>query len=218
MPLDKRLQRIEDRLLQHHRNWGWIVYRTTYGDDEKWARCNEAFQAFVLEPTLTIQGGTKHVQYLDFPVREDPVAFNNASAAELRAHFKTWRSSEEALEEQQVDRSQRQELWDSMRYRHFIRIDAESMQSILDEASNVPMARGWVDLIRVDWPESESDNGEEPSHGLTEKFQPLEDMTTLGEGFQRVYVDELYPVCWVHLDAAPDRINGRLPKTTKRLP
>jgi len=90
MSLEENLQSIEGSLLPQHRKWGWIVYRTTYGNDEQWAECNEYFQGLVRKITLMKKGGAEHTaRYLDFPVRDDPGAFNNASSAELRSHFKT---------------------------------------------------------------------------------------------------------------------------------
>jgi hypothetical protein len=44
MPLVNELARIEADLLPKNKKWGWIIYRTTYGDDEKWKRFNEMFQ------------------------------------------------------------------------------------------------------------------------------------------------------------------------------
>jgi hypothetical protein len=168
------------------------------------------------------EGGAEHAtRYLDFPIRDDPAAFNNASSAELRAHFKTWRSSNEAFEEQQMGHSEREELWLSMRYRYFIRVDAEAVQNILD-AANGHNSGAWVDLVQVDWPDSESDEDEEEDehadHGFTDGFPPVEDMTTYEVGFQRVPVTDLYPTCWMDKENIPEKWYSRPPKMTYKLP
>jgi hypothetical protein len=226
MPLEESLQSIEDNLLPQHRKWGWIVYRTTYGNGEQWTQCIEAFQRLVREITLMKEGGEEHAaRYLDFPVRNDPEVFNDASSTQLRSHFKTWRNSDEAFEEQQIDRSQREELWESMRYRYFIRVGAEAMQSVLDAANGrTSSSRAWVDLVQVDWPDRESDEDEdededegeeEPAdHGSTDGFPPIEGMTTYEVGFQRVPIVELYPTCWMDKETIPEKWYTRPPKLT----
>jgi hypothetical protein len=38
------LKFIEEYYTPYHRKWGFVVYRTTYSDDEKWARFIDMFQ------------------------------------------------------------------------------------------------------------------------------------------------------------------------------
>jgi hypothetical protein len=38
-----------------------------------------------------------------------------------------------------------------MRYRYFIRVDAEAMESVLKDD------QGWVDLVQVEWPEDDEE-------------------------------------------------------------
>jgi hypothetical protein len=110
-----------------------------------------------------------------------------------------------------------------MRYRYFIRVDAEAMQSILDYANGLTSSSGaWVDLVQVDWPESESDEDEDDDKDEDEDedgaadhgFPPLEGMTTYEVGFQRVPVDELYPTCWMDKETIPEKWYCRPPKMT----
>lgn len=114
-------------------------------------------------------------------------------------------------------RSKREELWESMRYRLFIRVDAETMQSILGFANDLTSSSGvWVDLVQVDWPESELDEDENESvnHVFTERFSPIEGMATYEVGFQRVPVNELYPTCCMDKELIPEKWCTRLPKTS----
>jgi hypothetical protein len=48
---EKTLVDLEGLHKMGHKKWGWIIYRTTYGDDEKWARFEERFQEQVRRET-----------------------------------------------------------------------------------------------------------------------------------------------------------------------
>jgi len=122
-----------------------------------------------------------------------------------------------------MDHGQLEELWESMRYRYFIRVDAEAMQSILNDVNGrTSSSEAWVDLVQVDWPDSESDEDEDEEgladHGFTDGFPPIEGMTTYEVGFQRVPVLELYPTCWMDKGTIPEKWYARPPKMTYDLP
>ena len=228
MSLEEDLQAIEEDLLPEHRKWGWIVYRTTYVNDEQWTQCNEFFQDLVREITFMKIGGANHAaKYLDFPVRDNKAAFNNATAAQLRIHFKQWRQSDEAFAEQAMQSNQRRQLWDSMRYRGFVRINAESMQSILDAAAGrTSTSAAWVDVVQVDWPEDDSDEEDEEEEDddddvdmpdedrLVGEWPPIEGVTAYDVGFQRVSVDDLYPSFWRDKESISDALYVRPPGLT----
>jgi hypothetical protein len=215
MILAEELQRIEDALLPDHRKWGWIIYRTTYGDDAKWSQFITTFQTLVREITLMKDGGSQHVNYIDFPVRQHS-GFDKANAKDLRAHFKAWRFSDDTFEEQQLDPSQREILLESERYKYFIRVDAESMQSVLDMVGTTALDGAWVDLIQVDWPEIDSDDEGKQSGKTEEGFPPIEGMTNYEIGFQRVPIDQLYPTCWLDKMTIPEKWYTRPPGLTYR--
>jgi len=175
------------------KTWGWVVYRTTYSDDEKWRQFNEEFQKRVREITLSVKGGEHHNQYLDFPVRSDANKYNNATAAQLRADFIKWRESDDPLQEQDIGPEKRNMLQGN-RYSYFIRVDEAAMQSLLDyiaDGEDISVWSAWVDLVHVDWPESEGGAKElEKDDG----YPPIEGITTYHVGFQRVPIMDLYPV------------------------
>ena len=215
MSLEEDLQQIEEEMLPEHRKWGYIVYRTTYADEEQWSHCIEFFQNLVRKITRKKTGGPEHAsKYLDFPDRNDHIAFNNATTAPLRTHFEQWRRSDEAFTKQGMQHNQRRQLWDSMRYRGFVRIDTESMQSILEVASGrLTSSSAWVDVVQVDWPEDDPDEEDEDEDADEDgdgdedenmpdkdKFEdgwpPIEGVTAYNVGFQRVSVDDLYPSFW----------------------
>lgn len=197
---NKELVEIEQLLKAGHRKWGWIIYRTTYEDDEKWARFEEKFQKEVRAPTLDRDAGEEiHVKYLDFPVRSDATKYNKATTAELRADFQKWLSGDGPLKEQEIELDDREKFKTALRYMYFIRINAEAMESVLDGEF------GWVDLVQVQWPEDDEDARIIASE---DGYPPVEGMTTYKIGFQRVEVIVLYPFCWMDLDSIADRVFG----------
>jgi hypothetical protein len=195
---DKELVEIETLRKSGHKKWGWIVYRTTYGDDEKWARFEERFQEQVRKPALDLDHGKPiHTQYLDFPVRSD-IKYNNATAAQLRANLQEWRDGGGALQEQEMISNEEvmiRNILETNRYKYFIRVDAEAMESVLEDDE------GWVDLVKVNWPEDDDDARE---IATDDGHPPLEGITTYKVGFQRVHVYLLYPFCWSDLLANDD--------------
>jgi hypothetical protein len=190
---EKKLVGLEGLNRLGYKKWGWIIYRTVYGDDEKWARFNERFQEQVRRETVILDRPSDepiHIKFLDFPVRSDEAKYNNATTAQLRADFKKWLAEDGGLKEQEMTAEEKWKIRDGMRYRYFIRVDAEAMESVLKDD------QGWVDLVQVEWPE---DDEEAEELACDDGYAPLEGMTTYKVGFMRVLVGELYPDCWTLL-------------------
>jgi hypothetical protein len=199
---EKTLVELEGLLRMGHKKWGWIIYRTTYGDDEKWARFDERFQEQVRRETVILDRPSDeptHVKYLDFPVRSDEAKYNNATTAQLRADFKEWLNGGGGLKEQEMAPEDKGMLTDALRYCYFIRVDREAMESVLKDD------KGWVDLVQVDWPE---DDEEAEEIACNDGYPPLEGMTTYKVGFTRVPVVMLYPDCWTSLETMAWKVFG----------
>jgi hypothetical protein len=65
------LAKLRDRTLASTTKFGFIVYRCTYGDDEKWAR----FMTYLTKSTqmrLEEEGLGDVFEHLDWNVQEDP--------------------------------------------------------------------------------------------------------------------------------------------------
>jgi len=86
------------------------------------------------------------------------------------------------------------------------------MQSLLDyiaDGEDISVWSAWVDLVHVDWPESEGGAKElEKDDG----YPPIEGITTYHVGFQRVPIMDLYPECWRSLDLMSWKYYWRPPK------
>lgn len=197
---DKQLVELEKLCKLGHKKWGWIIYRTTYDDDEKWARFEERFQELVRRESLDRDNGKHiHTQYLDFPVRSD-IKYQNSTTAQLRTEFQEWVAGDGPLLEHDMNSDDRWKTKGAISYEYFIRVDTEAMESVLESDE------GWVDLVQVDWPGD--DEGDAEYNAGDDGHTPIEGITSYNVGFQRVAVEELYPFCWIDLEYIAYKVFG----------
>jgi hypothetical protein len=76
MPDEQFLQWL---LRNGEKEWGYVVYRTTYDDDEKWQRFLDALQAFV-----EYESDEEVAEMLNWIVMDDKEAFDGASIDAVR--------------------------------------------------------------------------------------------------------------------------------------
>ena len=73
-----------------HPKWGFLIYRTTYDDDDAWNRFMDVFTR-IAEHFLRKFGKQQRLQpYLHWTVMDDRTAFENASKDAIRDHFRNW--------------------------------------------------------------------------------------------------------------------------------
>lgn len=131
------------------RKWGWVIYRTAYGDDEAW----EFFVQLV----------TRHSRYdLDFakapPILADTVEWtfvsdratlDGASRDELRKRFVSWvAETEAAYEPREIPISVARHQLRPCRHINFVQVDEASLRSVVDTAPADDWDCGWVNLVR----------------------------------------------------------------------
>jgi hypothetical protein len=77
-----------------HSIWGYVIYRCTYKDDEKWKSFMDLLRKEIEGP---MEGSESRgvLEKLELTVLED-TAWEDASTAAIREHFKQW--SEKAVE------------------------------------------------------------------------------------------------------------------------
>jgi hypothetical protein len=210
-----KLQKIEGRLLPLHQKWGFLVYRTTYSDDEKWDQFIKLFQEGVRKDVKRLWGDTEHVNYLDFPVQEDSISLKDATKDELRNRFDAWRTSNEPWNEQGLTKETNPEFLledHSLRTRYFIQVDDDAMESVLAYGTGINNG-GYVNLI---WSNAVYKVDEEDTEDVeTDLGHPeLEGMNYLHVGFQRVAVEWIYPHFWwffCSMDENDDLVYDRPP-------
>lgn len=128
----------------NHDIWRFAIYRTTYDDDG----AGEQFQNIIKDRAreqLLASTGPYLLESLDWKFFDDQGAFDNASVATLCEHFSSWVEENWQLE-QPCGKNAR-----SPRYRFFLRVDQEALDSVLDRnnvRSSAPWAdAGWVHVI-----------------------------------------------------------------------
>ncbi|KAL8670648.1 MAG: hypothetical protein Q9168_004827 [Polycauliona sp. 1 TL-2023] len=102
----------------HEPNWGYIIYRCTYGDDQAWARCLARIRQHMERSLKEDEYGAQALQKLDLVIRENHL-LQGATSRQIRIHFnalcKEWEKDEGF----------------GTRYEICLMIDQASMDSIL---------------------------------------------------------------------------------------
>lgn len=146
-----------------HTKWGFIIYRCTYASDADWAVFMDRLRYRTSSALRTYNGLDMLDSLLPFTVIEDRQAFDNATTATVRDHFKRWVAS--APQEEQ---SQNASAGLSQRYRYCVQVDQSALEAVVRDAPAPPAldasSKGWVNLVWRDWVPTtdEEEEGEEP--------------------------------------------------------
>ncbi|OGM50928.1 hypothetical protein ABOM_000718 [Aspergillus bombycis] len=185
-----------ERLLQMDgfKTWGFVIYRCTYQSDSDW----EKFMTRFLSPVTESLEYYKGLDLLDSfaPTVFEDRSFDGATTSLVREHFQEWAATAPQVE-QPVGYSC---LPESGRYKFFIMVDQESLESVL----NAPDPDDWNDdgfvrLVDGFWEPEELDKDELAELGVSsqlelEQEEPLEGCTLEDVGWMKVvyYAAETY--------------------------
>jgi hypothetical protein len=157
------------------KTWGFVIYRCTYQSDSDWERFMARFLSSVRE-SLEFYSGLDLLDTFTPTVFEDP-SFEGATVATLREHFHRWKKTA-MKEEQGVDEDF---IPDSGRYRFFITVDQEAMESVLSAPEGADIYKsGFVRIVNAEWkwtdvpPEEDSMIEDGDDIDDPEEFEPLE--------------------------------------------
>lgn len=132
--------------LQYHKEekWGWIIYRTTYNDDAAWELFKDRINKWTRiddpdAPPAVLRG-------MDWTFISDRSTLDGASREQLRERFRAWRETAVQAENPRRDPAV---TFMSGRYRFFLQVDGESLQSVVEGDGNV-LDGSWVNLVRCD--------------------------------------------------------------------
>lgn len=135
--------------------WGFIIYRCTYGDDDAWtqfmSRLDQHRDRILRDHYRT----PDLVDSYDWDVQHDPT-LHGATKDEVRRRFKQWRATNSQAEvPDHLEGYKRAALLrENPRYNYCIHVDAEAMQSVLEQSAAYIDAGaaliGYVNLIRAD--------------------------------------------------------------------
>lgn len=176
-----------ERLLQKDgfTKWGFVIYRCTYQSQKDWER----FMARFLQPVTEYLEDSKGLDMLEgfTPTVFEDHSFGKATTALLRTHFRKWATTA-PLQEQGVDTFGR-----SGRYRFFIMVDQEALESVLNSDPDAITRTGFVRLVYGEWEPEVNEDGNE-SVDSDEEFEPLEGCTREDVGWMKVPYDEIQAV------------------------
>jgi len=186
---------IEDQLqADGHRTWGFVIYRTTYGNDEDWTEFLKRLR-FRMEKSFDFYNGRDILDLFTLTVIEDR-DLEGASAATVREHFRQWCATAH-----QSEQPEGAGPGFSPRYRYAIQVDAESLHSVVHDAPAPPAMditkRGWVKLIESRWEPAPSGDIQDP---YQEVYEPIEGVTESHVGWMKVpytsVMHESYALGW----------------------
>lgn len=175
-----------DRLLQGDglAKWGFVIYRCTYQNDSNWEDFMTRLYDSVKEQ-LNYYNGLDLLDSFAPTVIEDP-AFTGATTAVLREHFKQWAPDAFQRENPDLPLDSLPALG-SGRYRFFIMVDQESLESVLNEPKPKYNNRGYVRLVQANWEPLWDDENLESE----EQPEPLEGYTLEYVGWMKVVYDRV---------------------------
>jgi hypothetical protein len=141
---------------QKHDKWGWVIYRTTYADNEAWTRFKKHITA-QSHRTIAESDTPELEKSLEWTFIDDRASLEGASVPQLRECFKRWAAETFNIEQPRVaanyvpDR-EFNTRHGSPRYTSFIQVDEEALQSMIDEWGQPHLkGTGHVNLVRAHW-------------------------------------------------------------------
>ncbi|KAJ5248570.1 hypothetical protein N7468_000021 [Penicillium chermesinum] len=182
---------ILERLLQKDgfKTWGFVIYRCTYANNHDWQKFLDLYYSEA-KSTLELYRGLDLLDDFAPTVIEDP-SFEGATTRELREHFKTW-AQVAVFREQNITALQASGSYFSTgRYRFFIMVDQESLESVLNAPDRNKVGMAFVRLVNAEWEPQVLDEDEiEALGGPPEEFEPLEGCTLEDVGWMKIPFDE----------------------------
>jgi len=192
-PILNEAAKIKRNLNQdNHDRWGFAIYRCTYGDDAAWERFKDII-ATRAQKEIRELGEPEILDKLELTIFEDREIFDNAKTDFLREHFNQWKRDSLQREQPRTTRSTEVMLEKTPRYRYFIRVDREALDSVLGAPGNRDAepgstATGWVHFIDTMWTadmdDVDSDTEEFDMPDLN--FEPVEGCREGNVGWMKV--------------------------------
>ncbi|OJZ91506.1 hypothetical protein ASPFODRAFT_38617 [Aspergillus luchuensis CBS 106.47] len=176
--------------------WGFVIYRCTYQSDSDWEKLMIRFHKRV-KIYLQYYNGLDLLARFTPTVLEDR-SFEGTTVASLRDKFNEWAVTA-VKKEQGIDPSH---LWHlkNGRYRFFIMVDQEALDSILSTPDN-DIHGGFVRLVNAEWKAEELDEEELAERGGPgPEEEPLEGCTEEDVGWMKVCWGESQTPGYVILD------------------
>ncbi|KAH8693417.1 hypothetical protein GQ44DRAFT_719628 [Phaeosphaeriaceae sp. PMI808] len=143
--------------------WGWVIYRCAYDDDQTWTRFRAHVESSSRE-SIAESDAPEIADLLEWTWVEDAASLNGVSTDALRKQFRAWAVDEVAHQPGDYEPP------DISRFRYFIKVDEEALQSLAqpDPFNPSRLNTAFVKLVDGNW---EPD----PSPAIAEKKEEDED-------------------------------------------
>ncbi|KAF1988766.1 hypothetical protein K402DRAFT_391467 [Aulographum hederae CBS 113979] len=135
--------------------WGWVIYRSTYGDDETWQRFLDILkQGTGAESQHESDPGVTDM--IDWKVMEGP-EFADASKDAVREYFKAWTASDEAKAEQPnrtINNEDGSLMGLTPRYTFCVHVDTDALESVMRLSTPLDQdysCEAYLNLIDARW-------------------------------------------------------------------
>jgi hypothetical protein len=178
--------------------WGFVLFRCTYGSQEKW----DKFVALLKEHAHDYfeWRDMEHVyDSLAWTIIQDADTLDGAGIVETSRRFREW-----------IEGPGRQEMQESVfageewpywpRYRYFLHVDEESLESVVDDKKAREPAGYFCKLVREDTVALNLAAEDEREEDVKEDEDEDEDEDELLDMRKRVKLDELVPCYTTLLD------------------
>jgi hypothetical protein len=140
-----------------HDKWGFMIYRCTYQDDHAWERFKQIMHERtqkLMEMSYTPEAAKSLTDNLEWTFVEDRVALDGASKSQLRERFKKWAVqsivTEQPRAQAETERDPEPTFW-IPRYRYFIQVDEQALQSVLDAPESDFYEGGFINFVDSRW-------------------------------------------------------------------
>ncbi|ETS74809.1 hypothetical protein PFICI_13293 [Pestalotiopsis fici W106-1] len=159
-----------DLRYNQHDKWGWVIYRTAYGDDAAWER----FKQFVVDNShqwIVASSVPGIARNLEWTFVSDQEALDGASTAQLRARFRSWAEEAIRTENPRATEDSLSGVWPIQRYSYFIAVNEEALRCVADVKHPRDWQLVWVKFVKADWESDpdEDDGSYELVDGTTEE-------------------------------------------------
>ncbi|OJJ69571.1 hypothetical protein ASPBRDRAFT_182601 [Aspergillus brasiliensis CBS 101740] len=172
-----------ERLLDQDKfkTWGFVIYRCTYQSDSGW-------ETFMVRLHKRVEEFLRFYNGLDLlgsfaPTVLENRSFEGATVVSLRQNFNKWAMTA-VVEEQGIGPSKLLHLKNG-RYRFFIMVDQEALDSILSTSED-GLNGGFVRLVNAEWKPEELDEELAERGGPPPPEEPLEGCTEEDVGWMKV--------------------------------
>jgi hypothetical protein len=178
-----------------HDKWGFVIYRCTYRDDQAWNRFKQIVHTRT-QDDMADSDAPEAADSLEWTFVDDRVTLDGASKDQLRARFKQWAAGAIVAENLRAEQNQ---TFGVPRYRYFVQVDEQALQSVLSAPALDPSRKGFVNFVDSQWePSSEElpgehgDEDEDEGEGDDdenvddESYDPIEGCTEENVGWMKI--------------------------------